>query len=70
MAAQTIDRRAKIAACELLHSIAVYIIGRNAQMVNVNKNKGPITALYKKLFPILLSLACDVDKVGAFFAVH
>ncbi|XP_078482635.1 DNA-dependent protein kinase catalytic subunit [Ciona intestinalis] len=63
LATQGGERKAKISACELLHSITIYIIGRNAQISNVERNTHSMASLYKKLVPVLLQLACDVDQV-------
>nr|CAB3231039.1 DNA-dependent protein kinase catalytic subunit-like [Phallusia mammillata] len=63
IASQSSDRQAKIAACELMHSIVLYTIGTNAQTSNMKSVSGLMPSLYKKLFPVLLRLACDVDQV-------
>lgn len=53
----------QIAACELLHSLVVYMIGKSAQMVEGENSLPPMYKLHKRLFPVLLRLACDVDQV-------
>ena len=55
----------QIAACELLHSLVVYMIGKSAQMVEGENSLPPMYKLHKRLFPVLLRLACDVDQVCA-----
>ncbi|CAK8685319.1 unnamed protein product [Clavelina lepadiformis] len=63
VAEQSANRQAKVSACELLHSITLYIIGRSAQMENI-RTAQPVAPLYRKLFPTILRLACDVDEVS------
>ncbi|CAL8293471.1 unnamed protein product [Lota lota] len=63
LALSTSDRHTKVAACELLHSLVVYMIGKSAQMVDNPSSAPPMYNLHKKLFPVLLRLACDVDQV-------
>ncbi|XP_062986775.1 DNA-dependent protein kinase catalytic subunit [Elgaria multicarinata webbii] len=57
------DRQTKVAACELLHSIVVYMLGKGSQMPEGQQSSPPMSLLYKHTFPILLQLACDVDQV-------
>ena len=54
----------QVAAGELLHSLVVYMVGKSAQMVDHPSSLPPMYNLHKKLFPVLLRLACDVDQVG------
>ncbi|XP_059900479.1 DNA-dependent protein kinase catalytic subunit [Gadus macrocephalus] len=63
LALSTSDRQTKVAAGELLHSLAVYMVGKSAQMVDDPRSLPPMYNLHKKLFPVLLRLACDVDQV-------
>ncbi|XP_071387705.1 DNA-dependent protein kinase catalytic subunit [Centroberyx affinis] len=63
LALSTSDRQTKVAACELLHSLVVYMIGKSAQMAEGENSLPPMYNLHKKLFPVLLRLACDVDQV-------
>lgn len=53
----------QVAACELLHSLVVYMVGKSAQMVEGEGSLPPMYKLHKRLFPVLLRLACDVDQV-------
>lgn len=53
----------QVAACELLHSLVVYMVGKSAQMVEGENSLPPMYKLHKRLFPVLLRLACDVDQV-------
>ncbi|XP_071593605.1 DNA-dependent protein kinase catalytic subunit [Heliangelus exortis] len=57
------DRQTKVAACELLHSIVTYMLGKASQMPEGCKGPPPMYHLHKRVFPILLRLACDVDQV-------
>ncbi|XP_061821672.2 DNA-dependent protein kinase catalytic subunit isoform X1 [Nerophis lumbriciformis] len=63
LALTTSDRPTKVAACELLHSLVLYIVGKSAQMVEGQNRLPPMYNLHKRLFPVLLRLACDVDQV-------
>ncbi|KAM6458275.1 DNA-dependent protein kinase catalytic subunit isoform 2-T2 [Liasis olivaceus] len=57
------DRQTKVAACELLHSIVMFMLGKASQIPEGQENSPPMFQLYKRLFPVLLQLACDVDQV-------
>ncbi|KAL1788740.1 DNA-dependent protein kinase catalytic subunit isoform X1 [Sigmodon hispidus] len=56
------DRQTKVAACELLHSMVMFMLGRASQMPE-GQGWPPMYHLYKHTFPVLLQLACDVDQV-------
>ena len=61
------DRQTKVAASELLHSMVLYMLGRTVQKTKARgkaEGSGPsMVALYKKLFPAIMKLACDVEQV-------
>ncbi|XP_040828526.1 DNA-dependent protein kinase catalytic subunit [Ochotona curzoniae] len=57
------DRQAKVAACELLHSMVMFMLGKAAQIPEGNQGFPPMYRLYKQTFPVLLRLGCDVDQV-------
>ncbi|XP_060054547.1 DNA-dependent protein kinase catalytic subunit-like [Erinaceus europaeus] len=57
------DRQTKVAACELLHSMVMFMLGKATQMPEGNQGIPPMYRLYKRTFPVLLQLACDVDQV-------
>ncbi|XP_042320371.1 DNA-dependent protein kinase catalytic subunit [Sceloporus undulatus] len=57
------DRQTKVAACELLHSIVIYMLGKASQMPEGQQISPPMSRLYKHIFPVLLRLACDIDQV-------
>lgn len=40
------------------------MVGKSAQMVEGENKVPPMYKLHKRLFPVLLRLACDVDQVG------
>ncbi|XP_030070017.1 DNA-dependent protein kinase catalytic subunit [Microcaecilia unicolor] len=63
LALSTSDRQTKVAACELLHSMVVYMLGKASQMPEKDQSLPPMYQLYKRTFPVLLRLACDVDQV-------
>lgn len=63
LALSTSDRQTKVAACELLHTLVIYMVGKSAQMAEGENSLPPMYKLHKKLFPVLLRLACDVDQV-------
>ncbi|KAM8966776.1 DNA-dependent protein kinase catalytic subunit [Pelodytes ibericus] len=57
------DRQTKVAACELLHSMVAFMLGKASQMPDTKTGPPPMYKLYKRTFPVLLHLACDVDQV-------
>lgn len=59
LARESSDRRTKIAACEVLHSMVALIVGSTARHALENR----FTALYGTLCPAMLVLGCDSDEV-------
>ncbi|XP_007947257.1 DNA-dependent protein kinase catalytic subunit [Orycteropus afer afer] len=57
------DRQTKVTACELLHSMVMFMLGKATQIPNGDCGSPPMYQLYKRTFPVLLRLACDVDQV-------
>lgn len=55
----------QVVACELLHSLVIYTVGKNAQIVEGENSLPPMYKLHQRLFPVLMRLACDVDQVCA-----
>ncbi|KAI8352478.1 hypothetical protein EDC96DRAFT_546617 [Choanephora cucurbitarum] len=59
------DRQVKIAACELLHGLLLYMIGSSA--FRPTSQSGPKTSefykFYLHIFPIMLRLAIDPDQI-------
>nr|XP_008509655.1 PREDICTED: DNA-dependent protein kinase catalytic subunit-like [Equus przewalskii] len=58
------DRQTKVAACEFLHSMVMFMLGKATQMPEDGQGSPPMYQLYKRTFPVLLRLACDVDQVN------
>ena len=61
LATTSSDRQTKVAACELLHSLVLYSIGRSVQGERVQRVS--LEAIYRHIFPAMLKLACDVEQV-------
>ncbi|KAI9103040.1 hypothetical protein DFS34DRAFT_576740, partial [Phlyctochytrium arcticum] len=63
------DRKTKVAAAELFHACVIVMIGRSAtQMMNVKNATSeakptPFHKLYAKIFPGLIRLGIDIDRV-------
>uniref|UniRef100_A0A8U8BGC8 DNA-dependent protein kinase catalytic subunit n=1 Tax=Geospiza parvula TaxID=87175 RepID=A0A8U8BGC8_GEOPR len=57
------DRQTKVAACELLHGIVTFMLGKASQMPEGRQGPPPMYHLHKRVFPVLLRLACDIDQV-------
>ncbi|XP_067887902.1 DNA-dependent protein kinase catalytic subunit isoform X2 [Heterodontus francisci] len=55
------DRQTKVAACELLHSVVAYMLGKGSQISEGHQET--MYKLNKHMYPVLLRLGCDVDKV-------
>ncbi|XP_027045855.1 DNA-dependent protein kinase catalytic subunit-like [Pocillopora damicornis] len=63
LATKSSDRQTKVAACECLHSLVLYMLGRSVTQPQGFK-KSPMEKLWKHVFPTLLQLACDVEQVS------
>ncbi|KAL9649605.1 hypothetical protein ABK040_003282 [Willaertia magna] len=78
LAEKSSDRQTKIAACEFLHSIVLYMVGKNAyspqarqraQEIQNNpqteesSEPTPYYKIYQKIFPVLLRLSVDTEQV-------
>ena len=59
------DRQTKVAACELLHSVLLYMVGRGATQPGGVRAEAAssMEQLYRKVFPAVIKLACDVEQV-------
>jgi len=55
-------RQTKIAACEFLHSVLLFMIGKSSTSSAGNEEIS-FSRLYKKIFPGLLKLSTDVEQV-------
>lgn len=53
------DRQTRSTACQLLHSVIMFMLGTERQLEAAHQ--GQLTPLWKHLFPKILSLACDMD---------
>jgi len=60
----SLNRQTKVAACELLHSLIILLLGRSAQRTDEMQDKFPADKLYKKIFPVILQLSIDVEQVS------
>ncbi|XP_065180580.1 DNA-dependent protein kinase catalytic subunit-like [Sycon ciliatum] len=63
LATSSSDRQTKVVACECLHSLAVYMIGKGSRQPD-GAEKSPMGKLYKRVFPVFMQLACDVELVA------
>lgn len=70
LATTSSDRQTKVAACELLHSLILYCLGRGATQLGHGQERYSMAPLYKKMFPSLLQLACDVELVSYMFVFY
>lgn len=57
------DRKTKLRACELLHSILVYMIGRSAERYKEKESKS-YKNLYEHIFPAIFQIASDVEDIS------
>lgn len=60
----------QVAACELLHGIVTYMLGKASQMPEGHQGPPPMYHLHKRIFPVLLRLACDIDQVSRFIYMN
>ncbi|GAN09060.1 DNA-dependent protein kinase catalytic subunit isoform 1 [Mucor ambiguus] len=60
------DRQVKIAACELLHGLVIYMIGSSAFAAKTTKNstESLYHTYYERVFPVMLKLAIDADPIA------
>lgn len=56
------DRRTKVAACEALHSVTAFFLGKMSQHLISNPDR--FVPMYMILCPALLSLGCDDDEAA------
>jgi len=55
------ERQTKVAACELLHSLVLYMVGSSA---SIRSREMQFYRIYQHVFPSLIRLACDVELVA------
>lgn len=60
------DRQVKIAACELLHGLVIYMIGNSAFSAKTSKEstESLYHTYYERVFPVMLKLAIDADPIA------
>lgn len=60
------DRQVKVAACELLHGLTLFMIGNAATKARDSKTatESDFHKLYLHVFPVMLRLAIDPDQVA------
>lgn len=63
LARDSSDRRTKIAACEVLHSMVAVFIGSTALRTTIVDSQNRYAALYGTLCRAVLALGCDSDEV-------
>lgn len=69
LATSSSNRQTKIAACELLHALVIYMIGREAQVLGRCDIKYHMDPLYRKIFPVVFQLVCDIEQVPSVMTV-
>jgi hypothetical protein len=58
------DRKCRVAAAELFHSILILMIGRTANLGSSDdESQTPLSKIYRKVFPALIRLSGDFDSV-------
>ncbi|XP_034941190.1 DNA-dependent protein kinase catalytic subunit-like [Chelonus insularis] len=65
LALNSSDRRTRVGASEVLHSIIAILLGKTVNQISPNLSEGPdrLAPLYKTLSPVLLRLGSDSDEV-------
>ena len=66
LALSSTNRQTKVNACELLHSIVVFMIGKSVSDPHSSATSGSnnfqMSKIYKNIYPALFRLSCDVDN--------
>jgi hypothetical protein len=57
----------QVAACEALHALIVYMVAARSQDPN-RKQEGKQEKLYRRIFPVIIRLATDVEAVSRPFS--
>ncbi|XP_028413162.1 DNA-dependent protein kinase catalytic subunit-like [Dendronephthya gigantea] len=63
LATSSSDRQTKVAASEVFHSLVLFMLGKSVQIPDAS-SKSPLEKLWKRVFPVVLQLACDVEQVS------
>jgi DNA-dependent protein kinase catalytic subunit len=60
------DRKVKVAACELLHGLVIYMIGNSAFQAKTTQKatESLYHKFYLRVFPVMLRLAIDPDQIA------
>ncbi|XP_034245330.1 DNA-dependent protein kinase catalytic subunit-like [Thrips palmi] len=61
LASNCSDRQTRSVACELLHAVIMFMLGKEKQLES--NQQGHLTALWTHVFPSILTLACDMDSM-------
>jgi DNA-dependent protein kinase catalytic subunit len=71
LAQNSSDKETRIAACELLHALIIFMIGKSATKPtgkgNAAKKAEDMAAfakLYAKLFPVIIRLATEIEQIS------
>jgi DNA-dependent protein kinase catalytic subunit len=64
------DKETRLAACEFLHSLLIYMIGKNATKPQAGAKRAeesqeiaPFAKIYAKLFPVVIKLASETEQI-------
>lgn len=65
------EKQTRTAACELLHGLVLYMIGKSATKskdprrgVEEREDQAAFAKLYAKLFPVIIRLATEIEIVS------
>lgn len=72
LAQNSTERETRIAACELLHALILYMIGQSATNLQEGvpsqakgiEQKAAFAKLYSKLFPVIIRLATEIEHIS------
>ncbi|XP_066926586.1 DNA-dependent protein kinase catalytic subunit-like [Clytia hemisphaerica] len=64
LAQTSVNRQTKVVACELLHALVLFMIGKSVHDPIQHKKQVSMEALYKRVFPAILKLACGSEQVA------
>ena len=68
IASTSTDRKLKVTACELLHSLIIYMIGKSAQQNTASRgktqNKMNFSNLYARILPVIFTIAADPEDIS------
>uniref|UniRef100_A0A7S2ZR43 DNA-dependent protein kinase catalytic subunit CC1/2 domain-containing protein n=1 Tax=Rhodosorus marinus TaxID=101924 RepID=A0A7S2ZR43_9RHOD len=53
----------RLTACELVHAVTVKLVAESSKLDNSAKERKCTTEVFKRLFPMLVKLACDRDDL-------